>query len=369
MTLNFNSTQHSPRIIDPETTPLNNTKLRPLMFFILIPVISLMLLISTHLLLALELPYPDPLLPKNGSKDVDITAIIFSWKPFYAGTEEYTFELSTTFDMNTDVFKAITKNGMTTYVYKGNLKYGTTYWWRVMATKPLGGEWSPVSNFTTKIDATGGANNPSQSNTSSKSPFSSIIYTLEEVGWPVVGGIATGIIILVIVLLMLLRKPGYAGNPGIQPGMSPFMQHQNQPVCQVCGISNDPSRKFCSNCGTAIQLQRQQASSVVQHPSSCPRCNTINPPQQQYCMNCGNNLTTMMKQQPINQAELKICSKCGSLGESSQRFCGKCGGNLIDAQQKSWQVYQTYSCPFCGSQVSSQTNPCPGCGNWLNWGI
>jgi hypothetical protein len=358
---------------------LSNCELKKLLTCVILFFIAIIPLLSTSLLLAQELPYPNPLLPKNGAKDVEVTSVFFSWTPFYAGTEEYTFELSTKFDMSSDVFQVITKNRVTTYTYKGTMKYNTTYWWRVMATKPLGGEWSPVSNFTTKAEAASGGNNPSQSDTSSNSASGSFIASLADIGWPLIVGIAAGIIILIVVLFILLRpNPKYAGSPGSQPGAQSFVRGQQpstqpfaqgpQPVvCRNCGLSNNPSSQFCNSCGTPLPSPSQQQMGGGQQASPCPRCNFINPPQQQFCANCGNSLTNMRQQSP-DPGQPNICPACGLPNASNQKFCNRCGGSITGGtQQKPWQVYQTYSCPFCGSQVSKQTNPCPNCGNWLNW--
>ena len=330
----------------------------------LLVLVTIVPLLSTGLILAQELPYPDPLLPKTGAEDVAITLIVFSWKPFYAGTEEYTFELSTKYDMSDDVFQAVTKNRVTTYTYRGKLEYDTTYWWRVMATKPLGGEWSPVSSFTTKT-AAADSTNAASPGTSSDSASGSLIASLKDIGWPIIGGIAAGIIILIVVLVLLLRPPRRPANPGLRPGAPPFMPGQQSLTCRTCGFSNDPSRKFCNNCGSPLLIQGQQQTGGGQQPSPCPVCNFMNPPQQQFCVNCGNALTNMRQQTGPDQPNL--CPACGLPNMSGQKFCSRCGGGLMGSQQKPWQIYQTFSCPFCGSTVNKQTNPCPNCGNWLNW--
>lgn len=340
--------------------------------------ITIFPLLSTSLLLAQELPYPEPLLPKNGAKDVDITSVVFSWKPFYAGTEEYTFELSTKFDMSSDVFQVITKNRVTTYTYRGSMKYNTTYWWRVMATKPLGGEWSPISSFTTKADTASSGNNTATADTSSGSGSGSFIASLAAIGWPLIAGIGAGIIILIVFLFILLRpQPNHAINTASQPDAPPFSRGQQpdipqgnqQPViCRNCGLSNNPLSQFCQSCGTQLKIHGQPQIGGAQQTSPCPRCNFMNSPQQQFCANCGNSLA-IITHQPPDSGQLNICPNCGLPNMPNQKFCSRCGSNLTGTQQKSWQVYQTYSCPICGSQVSRQTNPCPSCGNWLNWSI
>jgi class 3 adenylate cyclase/tetratricopeptide (TPR) repeat protein len=50
--------------------------------------------------------------------------------------------------------------------------------------------------------------------------------------------------------------------------------------CTVCGTENEPGRKFCGECGSALAL-------------ICPSCGTPNPPGTKFCGECGTALTAV----------------------------------------------------------------------------
>jgi predicted ATPase/class 3 adenylate cyclase len=56
-------------------------------------------------------------------------------------------------------------------------------------------------------------------------------------------------------------------------------------ICPSCGTENRESRKFCSQCGTALSL-------------ACPACGAANEPGEKFCGECGAALTAMPSPQP-----------------------------------------------------------------------
>ncbi len=48
--------------------------------------------------------------------------------------------------------------------------------------------------------------------------------------------------------------------------------------CSACGAENRPGRRFCSQCGAALELQ-------------CPSCGAVNEPGDRFCGECGSQLT------------------------------------------------------------------------------
>src|SRR6188508_3323544 len=48
-------------------------------------------------------------------------------------------------------------------------------------------------------------------------------------------------------------------------------------TCSNCGTQNDPSRKFCLECGQRLA-------------HDCPNCGAANPPGAKFCGECGTNL-------------------------------------------------------------------------------
>ena len=49
--------------------------------------------------------------------------------------------------------------------------------------------------------------------------------------------------------------------------------------CPACDTGNEPSRKFCRECGAPLVLR-------------CPACGTGNPPSDKFCGECGTALAT-----------------------------------------------------------------------------
>lgn len=315
--------------------------INPVSIILLIIIISSLL---TGLVLAQELTYPDPIYPpNNGTIDIDkITSITFSWKPFFVATNKYAFELATNPEMSPTIVKTTITNGQTTYKYPGKLEYKTTYYWRVMASEPPGGEWGSAI-FTTKPASTNNATKsqePTQKSTQESFPSSIINYLTNKDNLPILGLIA-GIVIIVIIALVFLAKPksrpaGQRQWQGIPPP-----QMQQPAVCPVCGSPNSPERKFCSNCGTDLASKGPQSPWGIQQPNTCPSCGLPNPPGQRFCYNCGTNLAG--GQQPQQQQQEQ-------------------------PQQQKWQVFQTFTCPTCGAPVNKGSNPCPNCRTWMDWG-
>ncbi|MFC1905406.1 zinc ribbon domain-containing protein [Chloroflexota bacterium] len=331
-------------------------------------VVIILALLLPGIALAQSADYPVPLRPKPNETDVPVTSIFFSWEPFYVGTEEYTLEISQNADMS-DPFEAIIRGG-TTYMYVGTLQYNNTYYWRVMATEPLGGEWGS-SIFTTQAPPTTSTDNTTTSPDSTEESFLSY---LENIGWPIVGTIA-GIILIAIVALVILIKPKSPTTSRQWQGTQP--PHMQQPlVCPVCGSPNNPGRQFCSNCGhNLIGLSPQQARGtppLQQQINTCSTCGfPHNPPERKFCGNCGANLIASNPQpQPSwGTQQAKYCPACGTANPKNQNFCSNCRANLASGTpQQQYQVYQTYSCPTCGAPINKGLNPCPNCRTWLDWG-
>jgi DNA-directed RNA polymerase subunit RPC12/RpoP len=292
----------------------------------------------TGLVLAQELEYPAPITPINGATGVKVSPpVVFSWKPFYVGTQEYTFQLSKNPDMNPTTVNTTIKNGATTYQYRTALEYDTTYWWRVMATKPPGGEWG-LSSFTT--EAAPSSNTTGSTDSTSESFLSSIVAFLEDIGWPVVGLIAGAVIIVIIALIFLLKPKAKPAAQRQWQGMQPPSQMKQPYICPTCGLQNSPDRKFCSNCGASLISSGPQQTWGAQQPNICPACSSPYSPGQKFCNNCGSSLAA--------------------------------GGPLPlpppQQQQQQWQVYQNFTCPICGSNINKGVNPCPNCRTWLDWG-
>ena len=271
-----------------------------------------------NLTAAQELTYPDPFEPKNNATGVAASNVQFAWKPFYAGILKYSFELSENFDMSAPV-TAIEVAG-TRYTYHGTLKYDTRYYWRVIASEPPGGTWSPISNF--KTQAKPSAAPPSDSSSPSNT---------EGTDWLLIGLIIAGIAVVALFIFILMK-------PKTQ------LRSQNQ------------WQRF------------QQQPTGYQQTSTCPSCGSSNPPGQKFCNNCGTSLLGRVQQQVTDTQQGTVCPACGSTNSPERKFCNNCGTSLLSkGQQQSQEIHQAYTCPICGAALVTGSNPCPNCGTWLNW--
>lgn len=327
--------------------------------------------------------FPEPLQPANNATDVGISNITFSWTPYYAGTLSYSFQIATdtAFEESDIVFK--TEVPGTTYVYQATtLSYDTTYWWRVMASKPLGGTWSPVNRFVTKSAPVAPASTQPEE---PDSFLSSVKGFFAEADPLLIGLIVAGIIVIVLAIYVVFLQPASKKKvppPPPPPGGATAQQGLR---CQQCGTPNTPGRKFCSNCGANLapapppptpppppvwavqqqQTQQQQSASG----GVCPSCGTPNPPGRKFCGNCGANLAVVIEPPP-QQPQDRFCTSCGSSNPPGKKFCGNCGASLEGGgpmTQQQFQIGQTYTCPICGGPIAPGTNPCASCGTWLDW--
>src|SRR5919107_3947248 len=69
-------------------------------------------------------------------------------------------------------------------------------------------------------------------------------------------------------------------------------------VCSACEAKNEPGRKYCGECGTALAR-------------ACPSCGTANPAPVKFCGECGSALEATAGASPIRvagQAERRLVS-------------------------------------------------------------
>lgn len=338
----------------------------------LLIVVSIFVLLIPSAVLAQALQYPKPIHPKANATGIDITSIDFRWEPYYVGIQEYTFELSKNPDMSNLIIQATASGDTNAYKYTGTLEYNTTYYWRVMASNPLGGEWGS-SIFTTKAAAASSNNVTAPPKDSTKKSFpDSFIAELEKLGWPLVGGIAGVILIIVIALLALSKPKAPPTGQGQWRGTQPPPRTPQSPLCPACGFPNTPDRKFCNNCGANLMSRgpQQTWAPPPQQSATCPACGfPNNPPRQKFCGNCGATLFVSGQQPPQAAPQANVCPSCNTPNPPGQKFCNRCGADLAGrTQQQTYQVYQTFSCPICGAPINKGTNPCPSCRTWLDWG-
>jgi len=84
--------------------------------------------------------------PSHGASDTPVSSIAFSWTPFQDATE-YQFVLARDSALRDMLVQEATTT--TAYKYSGRLDYDSSYFWKVIAMKPVVSEGSPVFSFAT----------------------------------------------------------------------------------------------------------------------------------------------------------------------------------------------------------------------------
>ena len=87
---------------------------------------------------------PQLLSPANGCDCAYNVPVSFTWSPSKE-TTTYKFEFSENADMSQPLIS--TTVGRPAYLYAGQLKNDTVYFWRVSATEPVPGDWSATFSF------------------------------------------------------------------------------------------------------------------------------------------------------------------------------------------------------------------------------
>ena len=314
-----------------------------------------------------EKNFPEPISPPPNATDIPVTQIVFSWKPFYVATNEYTFQLSKNSDMSDLVDEQ--KISGTTYKYMATLEYDTTYYWKLWASDPPGGD--PVTSiFITESKPTSQPAPPAEEGSSGG--------FFDDPDWGLIGFITGGVIVVALCAFVFLRPrkpPARRQRPGWQGPMGPPQ------TCPACGTPNAPGKKFCGNCGAAIAAPSPASTMGATQTGVCTSCGSPNPPGRPFCGNCGAPAAppaqapaagmqqAMPSQQQAAGRQMNICAACGTTNPPGQQFCGNCGANLAGpVQQQNMEVLQSYTCPICGAAITPNSNPCPNCGTWLDWG-
>jgi ribosomal protein L32 len=373
----------------------------PLVILSLIAVSIIVLFCNPLAVQSQEKDYPDPFSPVANATDIPVTQVVFQWKHYYAGTIQYTIQLSKNIDMSQPVFtENVTGDSNTNYKYWGNLEYDTIYFWRVWASDPLGGVKSPTMSFTTVSESAAQTASPPSDDSDSSGGF------FDDINWALIGPIAAAVLVVAVVGYFFLRpkrpsnprgqrQAGWQGPAGAQqmcpscgtqntpgrkfcgncgttlarPSQQPAMGTPQTGICSNCGTSNPPGRKFCGNCGTTMTMQSQQPAMGIPQTGTCSNCGTSNPPGQKFCGNCGTTVGPPNQQPAAGMPQTNICSTCGAQNTPDRKFCNNCGSNLAGpVQQQNTEVIQSYSCPICGAAIMPGSNPCSNCGTWLDWG-
>jgi len=126
------------------------------------------------------------LYPNNGRGNCPAKPASFAWSPF-KDTTKYRFVLAEDAAM-TQVVKD-TEVATTAYEYDGELEYGESYFWRVMALEPVPSDWSATFSFQTEAAPPPPALEPE----SNRTPLWA---------WVI---IAIGIALLIVIIFLIFR--------------------------------------------------------------------------------------------------------------------------------------------------------------------
>jgi len=88
-----------------------------------------------------------PVYPNNGCSSCPVKPVSFTWSPL-KDTTRYRFVLAEDAAMTQVVKEAEVTT--TAYDYDGQLEYGQSYFWRVMALEPVTSDWSATFSFRTE---------------------------------------------------------------------------------------------------------------------------------------------------------------------------------------------------------------------------
>ncbi len=88
-----------------------------------------------------------PVYPNNGRSSCPVKPVSFTWSPL-KDTTKYRFVLAEDAAMTQVVKEAEVTT--TAYGYDGQLEYGQSYFWRVMALEPAPSDWSATFSFQTE---------------------------------------------------------------------------------------------------------------------------------------------------------------------------------------------------------------------------
>jgi len=130
---------------------------------------------------------PQPMYPNNGCGSCPVKPVSFTWSPL-KDTTRYRFVLAQDAAMTQVVKEAEVTT--TAYDYDGQLEYGQSYFWRVMALEPVPSDWSATFSFQTEEEP---LTPPTQLVLQSEPPFWA---------WVV---IAIGIALLIVIIVLIVR--------------------------------------------------------------------------------------------------------------------------------------------------------------------
>src|SRR5437667_10317202 len=133
--------------------------------------------------------------------------------------------------------------------------------------------------------------------------------------------------------------------------------------CTSCG-TNVTGKKFCPDCGTAVQVGATQTASS-QNLTACPNCRGDVNPSAAFCMHCGASLKAQIPSGQITPAPRPAtiaCPACHAHIMANTTFCTQCGHDVrVPVAPQTGVGY----CVNCGKHNEAHVRFCGGCGNTL----
>lgn len=119
------------------------------------------------------------------------------------------------------------------------------------------------------------------------------------------------------------RFCGFCGNDMQKPAQE--AAEKKIPRCANCGTPVE-GRKFCPECGKAINPCPECGADLPAGAASCPECGYEVPKK---CPKCGSPLPKGTKFCPeCGEAVARRCPQCGRLMDGDPKFCPECGEKL-----------------------------------------
>jgi DNA-directed RNA polymerase subunit RPC12/RpoP len=125
--------------------------------------------------------------------------------------------------------------------------------------------------------------------------------------------------------------------------------------CPNCEAENGENIKFCTECGTKIEIADLKHENV--NENICPDCSAELPVNTRFCTDCG----AKIEQIPIYDTKKQInCPKCSTEILAGTKFCTDCGTKI--EQTIYLDPNQEIDCPKCSKKLPGNSKFCKECG-------
>lgn len=123
-------------------------------------------------------------------------------------------------------------------------------------------------------------------------------------------------------------------------------------TCTFCG-TNVTGKKFCPECGNAVQPVAE-AAAAVRH---CPQCQSEVRADASFCMHCGASLKAAAASVAPPPPTTRPCPACHTQVGLESAFCTQCGHDMRAPVQPS-----VFQCRQCGHANATNMRFCGSCG-------